>query len=87
MYLNSELNLNSGKMYLDSSKVYLNLRKRMIKFWNVYDDSKIQILQISLTQFFGCFIQNLLVDGIFNRLNPKVLFELRNILMIQWKFV
>ena len=32
MYLNSEMNLKSAKIYLDSSNVYLNLRKRMIKF-------------------------------------------------------
>ena len=34
MYLNSEMNLKSDKNYLDSSKVYLNIRKRMIKFRN-----------------------------------------------------
>ena len=34
MYLNSELNLNSANIFLDLSKVYRNLRKRMIKFWN-----------------------------------------------------
>ena len=28
------MNLNSAKIYLDSSEVYLNLRKRMIKFLN-----------------------------------------------------
>ena len=32
MYLNSEMNLNSAKITLDSSKDYLNLRKHMIKF-------------------------------------------------------
>lgn len=31
MCLNSEMNLDSAKIYLDSSKVGLNLRKRMIK--------------------------------------------------------
>ena len=32
--LNSEMSLNSAKIDLDSSAVYLNFRKRMIKFWN-----------------------------------------------------
>ena len=43
MYWNSELNLNSAKTYLDSSEIYLNLRKRMIKFWN----SNIDLLKFS----------------------------------------
>ena len=32
MYVNQEINLNSAKIYPDSSKVSLNLRKRMIQF-------------------------------------------------------
>ena len=32
MYLYSEMNLKSAKIYLESSNVNLNLRKRMIKF-------------------------------------------------------
>ena len=34
------MNLYSAKIYLDSSKVYLNLRKGMIKFWNSDIDLK-----------------------------------------------
>ena len=32
MYLNSEMDLNSAKIPLDSNKDYLNLRKRMYSF-------------------------------------------------------
>ena len=34
MYLNSEMKLKLAKIYVDSSKVYLNLRNCIIKFGN-----------------------------------------------------
>ena len=41
MYLNWEMNLKLAKIYLDSSKFYLYLRKRVIKFWNADINLKI----------------------------------------------
>ena len=49
MYFNSQINLNSGKIYVDSSKVYWNLRKRIIKFLN----SDKFLLNLSSTQNLG----------------------------------
>ena len=43
MYSNLEVSVNLAKIYLNSSKVYLRLRKRIIKFWiSVIDLLKIR---------------------------------------------
>ena len=65
------MNLKSAKIYLDSSKVYLNLRKRMIKLWNS-DVNLLKFRQISVTTLYYLisFERNVLI---FNENKIKIL--------------
>ena len=51
MYINTEMNLKLVKIYLDPSKVYLNLRKRMFNSEvkleeKIFLNQRIEILKI-----------------------------------------